>query len=160
MGGRDGNKGTHETEVSMSQGMEGMYWSTLLSTITNVHPSVCLSVSQSVHQQKPSTAWNHHPSSFFILHLSFPHLATFKLFSLLSVIFETAILTAKKRISMALIIEHMCVQPGHMYVQPGHMYVRCSTWTYVCPRGYLNLEKTKLQKIQNWKDIHRGESIL
>ena len=51
----------------------------------------CPSVSPLVCQQNPSTAWNHHPSSFFIhpslffiiLHSSFLHFATFKLFSLL-----------------------------------------------------------------------------
>ena len=56
------------------------------STIANV----CLSVRLSVHLQNPSTAWNHHPSSFIlhpssffiILHSSFLHFATFKLFSL------------------------------------------------------------------------------
>ena len=43
--------------------------------------------------RNPSTAWNHHPSSFIlhpstfiILHLSFLHFATFKLFSLLNLI--------------------------------------------------------------------------
>ena len=38
---------------------------------------------------------------------------------------------------MALIIEHMCDQPGHTCDQPGHML----TWTYVCLRVYWNLEK-------------------
>ena len=38
------------------------------STITNVCSSVCLSVRQS---QNPSTAWNHHPSSFILQHSSF-----------------------------------------------------------------------------------------
>ena len=56
-------------------------------------PSVRLSVRQSVSHRNPSTAWNHHPSSFIlhpstfiILHLSFLHFATFKLFSLLNLI--------------------------------------------------------------------------
>ena len=45
------------------------------STFTNVcsfvHPSVCLSVCLSVRKQNPSTAWNHHPSSFIIHPSSF-----------------------------------------------------------------------------------------
>ena len=41
------------------------------------------SVRSSVCYQNPSTAWNHHPSSSIILHSSFLHFATFRLFSLL-----------------------------------------------------------------------------
>ena len=45
--------------------------------------SVCLFVCPSVLKQNPSTAWNPHLySSFIILHSSFLHFATFKLFSL------------------------------------------------------------------------------
>ena len=48
------------------------------SKFTNVHYSACLSV----HNQNSLKAPNHHPSSFIILHSTFLHFVTFKLFSL------------------------------------------------------------------------------
>ena len=55
----------------------------------------CPLVRQSVRKQNPSTAWNHHHSSFIILyspfiilHSYFLHIATFKLFSLFEVVRE------------------------------------------------------------------------
>ena len=46
-------------------------------------PFVHLFVCPSFSHRNPSTAWNQHPSTFIILHSSFLHFATYKLFSLL-----------------------------------------------------------------------------
>ena len=93
-------------------------WSFKLQKLLYNHkcPSVCL-VYSFISYQNPSTAWNHppspfipHHSSFIILHASFLHSATFKLFSLLVFFVRktlknpTAIFTAKYRISTAVMI--------------------------------------------------------
>ena len=77
------------------------------STITNVCPFVRSFVRSSVRLQNPSTAWNHHPSSFIflpssffihpsslfiIIHSSFLHFATFKLFSLFFYFYKHSIM--------------------------------------------------------------------
>ena len=62
-------------------------------------PFVCSFFRLSVSDRNPSTAWNHHPSSFIFLHhssLFYLHFATLKLFSLFTHINKKIFYTSKK----------------------------------------------------------------